>query len=43
MSEMFSHLGPGPMGYLMAVSGSGSLLGSLGLLSVAAPICASDS
>ena len=28
------HLGPGPMGYLMAVSGSGSLLGALGLLSV---------
>jgi MFS family permease len=27
-------LGPGPMGYLMAVSGSGSLLGALGLLSV---------
>jgi len=28
------HLGPEPMGYLMAVSGSGSLLGALGLLSV---------
>ena len=28
------HLGPTPMGYLMAVSGSGSLLGALGLLSV---------
>ncbi len=28
------NLGPGPMGYLMAVSGSGSLLGALGLLSV---------
>jgi MFS family permease len=27
-------LGPGPMGYLMAVSGSGSVLGALGLLSV---------
>ncbi|MDP9098922.1 MAG: MFS transporter [Verrucomicrobiota bacterium] len=27
-------MGPGPMGYLMAVSGSGSLLGALGLLSV---------
>jgi MFS family permease len=27
-------LGPGSMGYLMAVSGSGSLLGALGLLSV---------
>jgi MFS family permease len=27
-------LGPTPMGYLMAVSGSGSLLGALGLLSV---------
>jgi MFS family permease len=28
------HLGPEPMGYLMAVSGSGSVLGALGLLSV---------
>lgn len=28
------HLGPTPMGYLMAVSGSGSLFGALGLLSV---------
>jgi len=28
------HMGPEPMGYLMAVSGSGSLLGALGLLSV---------
>jgi len=28
------NLGPGPMGYLMAVSGSGSVLGALGLLSV---------
>jgi MFS family permease len=28
------HLGPSRMGYLMAVSGSGSLLGALGLLSV---------
>ncbi len=27
-------LGPTPMGYLMAVSGSGSLLGALGLLSI---------
>ena len=27
-------LGPGPMGYLMAVSGSGSVFGALGLLSV---------
>ena len=27
-------LGPGPMGYLMAVSGTGSLFGALGLLSV---------
>ncbi|HEX8678414.1 MAG TPA: MFS transporter, partial [Chthoniobacterales bacterium] len=28
------HLGPEQMGYLMAISGSGSLVGSLGLLSV---------
>jgi MFS family permease len=31
-------LGPGPMGYLMAVSGSGSVLGALGLLSVPRPL-----
>ena len=31
------HLGPDRMGYLMAVSGIGSLTGSLGLLSVARP------
>jgi MFS family permease len=29
------HLGPDRMGYLMAISGSGSLLGSLGFLSIA--------
>ncbi|MEY2494567.1 MAG: hypothetical protein QOJ45_1059 [Verrucomicrobiota bacterium] len=32
------HLGPDRMGWLMAISGTGSLLGSVGLLSVARPL-----